>query len=182
MQLVTADSPRRFAQIWASAATGEWVVREGTIGRAGTVRETGLNPDAVTIERLAAPYLSKGYVPADEDRYAHVVVQFPAGDSTADRRLIARATEWLELFLDERGLGYVDGFDRGYRGGDSVVVVNIFARVCDGELGSVAAMAALRKGRVAETRATIAHRGADVEGWTVRYERVAAKIAGPFSL
>ncbi|WP_202343118.1 hypothetical protein [Leucobacter chromiireducens] len=42
--LVTTDTPRRFVQIWSSEATGEWMVREGTLGQAGRVRETGLDP------------------------------------------------------------------------------------------------------------------------------------------
>lgn len=182
MQLVTTDEPPRFAQIWPSAASGEWVVREGTLGRAGRVRETGLRPESMPIEELAAPYLAKGFVEVDEERYDWVVVQFPTRNSAYDRRLIERASEWLDAVLDERGLGYVDGHDRGKRAGDDKIVVNVYARVKDGELGAVTAMAALRKGAADHTRATIAHRAPDGEDWILRYERSSGKLPGPFSL
>lgn len=182
MQLVTKEEPRRFAQIWPSEATGEWVVREGTLGRAGKVRETGLSPNSTPIEQLAAPYRAKGFIEVGEDGYDHVVIQFPTRNSAHDRRHIAHATEWVDAYLDERGLGYVDGYDRGKRANDGRIVVNIFARVKDGELGAVAAMAALRKGAADATRATIAYRTADADEWTLRYERSAGKLPGPFSL
>ncbi len=182
MQLVTADEPPRFAQVWPSSATGEWVVREGTLGRAGRLRETGLSPATTPIDELVAPYFAHGYVEADEDRYDHVVVQFPTRNSAYDRRLIDQASDWLDAYLDERGLGYVDGHDRGKRFSDGRIVVNLFARAKDGELGCVAAMAALRKSAADANRATIAHRAADAEPWTVRYERSSGKLPGPFSL
>ncbi|MGC3955997.1 MAG: hypothetical protein QM804_17420 [Propionicimonas sp.] len=182
MQLVTATDPPRFAQLWPSSSTGEWVVREGTLGRTGRLRETGLDAATTPIEELAAPYFAQGYTEAEVDRYDQVVVQFPMRNSGYDRRLIERATSWLDNCLDERGLGYVDGHDRGRRISDGRIVVNLFARVKDGELGCVAALAALRKGAADASRATIAHRGSDAEEWTVRYERSSGKLPGPFSL
>ena len=116
MQLVKIGEPRRFTQIWESGATGEWVVREGTLGRAGRLRETGLRPDATPIEELAAPYLAKGYVEFDEDNYDWVVIQFPCRDSRYDQKLLERASERLDVVLDERGLGYVDGYDWSHDG------------------------------------------------------------------
>ncbi len=182
MQLITSVEPRRFAQIWLSDTTGEWVVREGTLGRAGRLRETGLFPESMPIEQLAVPYLTKGYVEVDEDHYDWVVVQFPMRNSAYDGRLIEHASEWLDSVLDERGLGYVDGHDRGKRASDGKIVVNIYARVKDGELGAEASMAALRKGRADHTRATIAHRSAVSQDWTLRYERSSGKLPGPFSI
>lgn len=182
MQLTTSEDPRRFAQIWVSAATGEWVVREGSLGRVGRLRETGLDADATTAAQLAAPYLTQGYVEADVDRYDHVVVQFPMRNSAYDRRLVERASEWIDLAMDERGLGYVDGHDRGKRASDGRIVINLFLRAKDGELGAVAAMAALRKGAADANRATIAHRGVDEGDWTLRYERSSGKLPGGFSL
>lgn len=182
MQLVTDDAPRRFAQIWPSVLTGDWVVREGTLGRAGSVRETGLTPESTPIDQLAAPYLEKGFIEVDDDGRDVVVIQFPMRNSAYDRRLIERATEWLDVFLDERGLGLVDGHDRGARAGDGRIVINIFAHVVDGELGATAAMAALRKGAADATRATIAHRTADADDWTLCYERTSGKLPGAFRL
>ncbi|RGE18989.1 hypothetical protein [Leucobacter sp. wl10] len=182
MQLITDEDPPRFVQIWPSEATGEWVVREGVLGRAGRLRETGLDPASSPLDELTAPYLERAYAEADVDRYDYVVIQFPMRNSAYDRRLIERASEWLDQYLDERGLGYVDGYDRGKRESGGRIVVNIFARAKDGELGSVAAMAALRKGAADATRATIAHRGVDVDDWTIRYERSSGKLPGGFSL
>lgn len=182
MQLITSGEPRRFAQIWPSGSTGEWVVREGTLGRAGNLRETGLSPDSTPIEQLAAPYLSKGFVEVAEDGYDYVVIQFPMRNSAYDQRLIGRATQWLDAYLDERGLGFVDGHDRGKRLSDGKIVINIFARVKDGDLSAVAAMAALRKGAADATRATIGYRPVDADEWTLRYVRTSGKLPGPFSL
>lgn len=97
MQLMNTEAPHRFAQIWVSEATGEWVVR-------------------------------------------------------------------------------------GRRGGDGKIVVNIYARVLSGDLGTEAAMAALRAGCADATRATIAFRRADEDEWTVRYERTSGKLPGPFAI
>lgn len=88
----------------------------------------------------------------------------------------------MSATLDERGLGYVDGHDRGKRASDGKIVVNIYALVKDAELGAMAVMAALRNGRADATRATIAHRGQDDREWVVRFERRAGKIPGPFSI
>ncbi|WP_394159406.1 hypothetical protein [Galactobacter valiniphilus] len=132
MDLFLAGEPRRFVQIWPSLETGEWIVREGLLGRAGRLTETGLRPEAVPVE--------------------------------------------------ERGRGYVDGWDRGKRAGDGKLVCHVFARSMDGELGAVAAMAALKWRRSDPQRATIAHRSHDGEEWTVRYERVNGKLPGPFVL
>ncbi|WP_202381027.1 hypothetical protein [Leucobacter chromiireducens] len=55
-------------------------------------------------------------------------MQFPARTSAADRRHIEHASEWLDAVLDERGLGSVDGHERGKRVSDGQMVVNIFAR------------------------------------------------------
>lgn len=182
MQLVTVEEPRRFAQIWPSGATGEWVVREGTLGRVGRIRETGLSPQSTPLNELAAPYFARGFVEVDPTSYAWVVVQFPTRNSTADRRLIEHAGNWLDSTLDERGLGYLDGHDRGKRASDGKIVVNMYARVKDGELGAEAAMAALRKGRADATRATIAYRDSNESEWVVRYERSSAKLPGQFSI
>lgn len=54
----------------------------------------------------------------DEDFHDYVVVQFPTRTSAFDRRHIEHVTEWLAAHLDERGLGYVDGHDRGKRVSD----------------------------------------------------------------
>lgn len=182
MQLVTVEKPQRFAQIWPSGATGEWVVREGTLGRVGRIRETGLSSQSTPLNELATPYFARGFVEVDPASYAWVVVQFPTRNSAADRRLIEHAGEWLDSTLDERGLGYLDGHDRGKRASDGKIVVNMYARVKDGELGAEAAMAALRKGRADATRATIAYRGSNESEWIVRYERSSAKLPGPFSI
>lgn len=182
MHLITTGTPRRFAQIWPSDATGEWVVREGSLGRAGRVRETGVHPASTPIDELAAPFLAAGFVEVAERDYGWVVAQFPTRNSAADRRLIEHAGEWIAGTLDERGLGFLDGHDRGKRGGDGKLVVNLFACVIDLDLGAQAVMSALRAGRADATRATIAHRRDDDDVWTVRYERTAAKLPGPFAL
>jgi hypothetical protein len=182
MHLVTSDEPRNFVQVWPSETTGEWVVREGTLGRAGKVRETGLSAKTTPIEQVVASYQAKGFVEVDEHDYDYVVVQFPTRSSAFDRRHIVHVTEWLDAYLDERGLGYVDGHDRGKRVSDGKIVVNIFAWALDGELGSVTAMAALRKGAADPTRATIAYRSAGDDDWVLRYERTAGKLPGSFSL
>ena len=99
-----------------------------------------------------------------------------------DRTLIAHAIEWIAATLDERGLDYLDGHDghdRGKRGGDGKVVVNIFARVLDGDLGAEAVLAALGADRAGPTRASIGYREADAEVWTVRYERRASALPRP---
>ncbi|WP_052460321.1 hypothetical protein [Microbacterium gorillae] len=184
MQLVTDDDPSRFVQIWESAGTGEWVIREGTLGRTGRLTETGRTPAEVSVAELAAPFLARGFREFPDDGYtAHVVVQFPTENAAYDRRLIAHATEWLDSVLDERGLGYVDGFDRGKRLSDRVkIVVNIFAFVKDGELGAVAAHAALKQGSADVNRAAIAWRDNSNDEWTVRYDRISRKLPGLFSL
>lgn len=182
VHLVTADAPRRFAQIWPSESTGEWVVREGTLGRAGRVRETGLDPATTPLSQLAAPFLDQGFQEVQDGHYEWVVAQFPAATAARDRTLIAHASEWIEATLDESGLGHLDGHDRGKRGDDGKIVVNIFAQVLDGNLGAEAVMAALRAGRADPTRASIGYRVADADIWTVRYERRSGKLPGPFRI
>jgi hypothetical protein len=182
VQLVRHGEPDRFVQIWVSEGTGEWVRRDGTVGRAGRVTELGLGAGASSAAELAAPYLADGFVEVDDDLRAWVVVQFPTRDKRYDERLVDHATEWLAAVLDERGLGYVDGYDRGKRGGDGRLVVNLYARVVDAEAGCEAAMAALRKGRADERRATIAHRPHDGAEWAVRYARTSGRLPGDFSI
>ncbi|MDR2257453.1 MAG: hypothetical protein LBE25_15860 [Arthrobacter sp.] len=182
MQLITTGQPLRFVQIWPSAVTGEWVRREGSVGRTGRITETGLRPEAVDVHELAAPYLAKGFVERDDEALAWVVMQFPLENAAYDRRLIERASEDVAAVLDERGLGYVDGWDRGKRLSDGKIVSNVFARVVDGELGSVAAMAGLRLRGSDPRRATIAHRLPAQEDWTLRYERSSHQLPGAFSL
>ncbi|MFK4762968.1 hypothetical protein ACI3KS_18730 [Microbacterium sp. ZW T5_45] len=139
-----------------------------------------MNPESTPIDQLAAPYLDKGFIEVDDDGRDVVVIQFPMRNSAYDCRLIERATEWLDVFLDERGLGFVDGHDRGARAGDGKIVINIFARVVDGELGATAGMAASRKGAADAAHATIAHHAADADDWTLRYERTSGKLPGAF--
>ncbi len=182
MQLVKEGEPHRFVQLWPSGSTGQWVRREGSLGRAGKVHEYLRDPDEVTVEELAAPYLADGYVEVQDESRDWVVVQFPSREKRYDERLVDHASEWLAAVLDERGLGYVDGYDRGKRGGDGKLVVNLYALVVDGELGCEAAMAALRKARADATRATVAHRRRDQDEWTVRYERTAGKLPGSFAV
>mgnify|MGYP005983445475 CR=1 FL=1 len=182
MDLFLAGEPRRFAQIWPSLETGEWIIREGVLGRAGTLTETGLRPEAVPVEELAAPFVERGYAAHDDELMDWVVIQFPAGRKSADEGLLRRTVEDVQLCLEERGLGYVDGWDRGKRAGDGKLVCNVFARVMDADLGAVAAMAALKWRRSDPQRATIAHRPHDIEEWTVRYERVNGKLPGAFVL
>lgn len=180
MHLVRRGDPTTFAQIWPSAATGEWVIRRGTLGRAGTISETGLDASSVHIGDVAGPLLGDGHTEAE---YSHwVVVQFPTRSKSADLTLIRHATEWLEETLDARGLGIVDGFDRGKHSLTGKIVVNLYLLVVDAELGCQAAMAALRAGRADQQRATIAHREEDGEEWTVRYERTSGKFPGPFAI
>lgn len=103
-----------------------------------------------------------------------------------DRTLIAHASEWITATLDERGLDYLDGHDRGKRDGDGdgdgKILVSILARVLDGDLGAEAVMAALRADRADPTRTSIGYREADAEAWTVRYARRASALPGPFSI
>ncbi|MGW8484153.1 hypothetical protein ACWGJP_13560 [Microbacterium sp. NPDC055903] len=182
MQLRTTTLPTAFAQIWPSASTGEWVVREGTVGKAGTLRETGLDAATTPIGGLAAPFFDRGFVEVDGEALDHLVVQFPMRDAASDRRLIGHATEWLDAVLDERGLGTTTGHDRGKRLSDGRIVVNVFARVLDAERGASAAMSALRKGRADASRATIATRAPAEDEWEVRYERTSGRLPGAFSL
>ncbi|MDQ6523012.1 hypothetical protein RB608_05345 [Nocardioides sp. LHD-245] len=182
MQLVDDGEPSRFVQIWVSEGTGEWVRREGVLGRTGRITELGLAADASSAAELAAPYLADGFAEVDDEFRAWIVVQYPTRDKRSDERLIDHASEWLAAVLDERGLGYVDGYDRGRRGGDGRLVVNLYARVVDAGAGCEAAMAALRRGRADERRATIAHRPPDGEEWTVRYARTSGKLPGDFSI
>ncbi|RII42698.1 hypothetical protein DWB68_06010 [Galactobacter valiniphilus] len=182
MDLFLAGEPRRFVQIWPSLETGEWIVREGLLGRAGRLTETGLRPEAVPLEELAAPVLGRGFAEHDDELMDWVVIQFPAGRKSADEGLLRRAVEDVQQALEERGLGYVDGWDRGKRAGDGELVCHVFARSMDGELGAVAAMSALKWRRSDPQRATIAHRSHDGEEWSVRYGRVNGKLPGPFVL
>lgn len=99
MQLITNGVPRKFAQILVSGSTGEWVVREGTLGRTGRVHETNL-PAATPIGEIAQPYFAKGFTEFDEGDYLWVVVQFPTRNSAAARRLIAQASDWIASTLD----------------------------------------------------------------------------------
>ncbi|GEB14989.1 hypothetical protein GUY44_01770 [Pimelobacter simplex] len=119
---------------------------------------------------------------SDADGLAWVVVQYPTQTKRRDDWLIDHASEWLGSVLAERGLGHVDGHDRGKRISDGALVVNIFARVSDAEAGCTAAMSALRQGRADERRATIAHRADDGDTWTVRYARTSGRLPGEFSL
>lgn len=182
MQLIRPGEPRRFVQLWVSEATGQWVRREGVVGRAGTLSELGLDAGATTGAELAAPYLADGFAEVDDDALDWVVVQYASQTKRRDEWLIEHASEWLSAVLDERGLGYVDGHDRGKRGSDGALVVNLYARVSDAEAGCTSARAALRQGRADEPRASIAHRPAGGEQWTVRHERRSGKLPGGFSL
>lgn len=67
MQLVSDSEPRKFAQLWESESTGEWVVREGTLVRAGRIRETGVSPDTAPLAEMAQPYLANGFREFDDD-------------------------------------------------------------------------------------------------------------------
>lgn len=180
--LILPGDPLRFATVWESQGTGEWVVREGTVGRAGRLTETGQFPASTELGALTAPFLDRGYVPRNDDKLDWVVVQFPLRTAAYDRKLIERASEDLDQILDDRGLGYVDGWDRGKRFSDGKIVSNVFVKALDGELGAVACMAGLRVRGSDPQRATIGYRGANEDEWTLRYERTSGKLPGPFSL
>lgn len=184
MQLIRRgdDGTSRFVQLWVSAATGQWVRREGAVGRAGRLTELGLDAGATTAEELAAPYLADGFAAVDDDALDWVVVQYASQTKRRDDWLVEHASEWLAAVLDERGLGHVDGHDRGKRGSDGALVLNVYARVVDAEAGCTAALAALRKGRADEARASVAHRPPDGAEWTVRHERRSGRLPGGFSL
>ena len=180
------SSPPRFATVWHDAGGGQWYLRRGTIGRASPATVIAGAADSATEQTLIEPYLSEGFRPfPDEDR-ADVVIQWPMRSLTGNARdwwLLQRATDFLDAYLDERGLGYVDGHDSGRRlSSHGGFVQNLFCYVVDGNLGAQAAMSALRAGRIDATRATIAYSLAGSDDWTVRYERRSAKMPGPFTL
>lgn len=171
----------RFVQLWTSASTGELVQRRGTVGRIAPVVDA-----PAPLPELSAQFVSQGYGVFPNDGWAQAVIQWPMRSLTGDkrdRRLLERAHEWLETHLDERGLGYVDGFDRGRRlGTHGGFVQNIFLCAVDGPLASTSAMTCLRAARLDATRATIAFRE-DVEApWTVRYDRKSDRLPGDFAL
>ncbi len=181
MLLVDRES-MRFMQIWTSHSTGELVQRTGTVGRASPVVE--LPPGAADPSAL---FIERGFEPLPEGGWAQLVVQWPMNSISGtirDRLFLDRAREWLEHHLDERGLGYCTGFDRGQRkspyGG---FVQNLFFEVVDGPLAATAAMTCLRTTRNDPTRASIAHRETTVDAnWILRYRRTAARLPGEFAL
>ncbi|XBB65814.1 hypothetical protein ABFU82_17060 [Nocardioides sp. WV_118_6] len=182
MQLIRPGEPRRFVQLWVSEATGAWVRREGVVGRAGQVTELGLAGEATAAAELAAPYLAEGFAEVDDAALDWLVVQWASQTKRRDDWLVEHAGQWLAAVLDERGLGYVDGHDRGKRGSDGALVLNVYVRVADAEAGRTAVLAALRQGRADEKRASIAHRAPDGAEWTVRHERTSGRLPGGFSL
>lgn len=182
MQLIKAGKPMTFAQVWPSSSTGEWVIRKGRLGRAGTIEESGLDAESTDIAVVVDPLKEAGYVEV-EDYPVVVVVQFPIESLEAGLNMYEHANPRLEQTLDERGLGFVDGQDLGKRGGSDRLVLNIYLFVLDAELGCQAAMAALRNGRVSPQLATIGYRVAESEeDWTLRYNRKNLKIPGAFDL
>ncbi|MEV8183163.1 hypothetical protein [Specibacter sp. NPDC078692] len=157
------------------------MIRPGTVGRAGKHTETGLDPATTDIGNVIGQLLNDGYEEVLEYQF-WVVIQFPSKTKAADFRLIEHAEEWLAATLDERGLGYVDGHDRGKHSGTGKIVVNVYLRAIDAELGCLAAMSALRSGRADPQRATIAYRATLSEIWTVRYERTSGKFPREFGI
>lgn len=157
------------------------MVREGTLGRAGKVRETGLSPNSTPIEQLAAPYRARGFIEVGEDGYDHVVIQF--------RRATAPTTAAISPMQ---------------RNGSMHISMNAASATSTGTTAANAPTTAgssstsSRESRTASwerwppwppyarsedaTRATIAYRTADADEWTLRYERSARKLPGPFSL
>lgn len=182
MFLINRQSqPMTFVQLWTSGSTDEIVQRKGTVGRVSQVVE-GEFDEAET----RAALLREGYEEFPEEGWAQVVVQWPMKSLAGNKRdqwFIENAMRHLEAHLEERGLGYVDGFDRGARlGDDGGFVQNVFLTVVDGTLASTAAMSCLRAGRIDATKATIAHRD-DVDAmWVVSHDRKSAKMPGDFSL
>jgi hypothetical protein len=171
----------KFVQLWTSEATGDLVQRQGTLGRPAPVVEAAGNLGALT-----ASFIAKGYEELPDGGWAQVVVQWPMrslAGTTRDRWLLDRAMEHLEIHLDERGLGYVDGFDRGKRiSPDEGSVQNVFINAVDGTLTSTAAMSSLRAVRLDATRASIAHRPNPDALWTVQYARKSNKLPGEFAI
>lgn len=175
------SKPMRFVQVWTSSKTHELVQRQGTVGRIAPVAEL---PKGA--EEPLATFLDQGYELFPDSGWAQVVVQWPMhsfNGTVQDRRLLDRAQEWLECHLDERGLGNVEGHERGRRIGSSGgFVQNMYFNVVDGSLASTAAMTCLRTALLDATRASIAFRQ-DVESpWNVRYERKSNKLPGNFAL
>lgn len=171
----------KFAQLWTSESTHELVQRLGTVGRAAPVVEASESE-----AELSAQLIDEGYEPFPDSGWAQVVVQWPMkslAGTARDRWLLERAMEWVERHLDERGLGFADGFDRGRRmSPHEGWVQNLFLNVVDGPLASGAAMTCLRAARLDATRATIAHRQDAESDWIVQYDRKSNKIPGEFAL
>lgn len=94
-----------------------------------------------------------------------------------------RGVDSVEAHLTARGLGEVDGHDRGKRmGPDGGFVINLFCVVSDTEKAATSVMTCLRQRRLDSTRATIAVSPAGTDDYTVRYDRVSNKLPGAFHL
>lgn len=182
MLLVDRQStPMKFVQIWTSIKTRELVKREGTVGKVASVVELPVGASDPSQE-----YLDQGYELFPPGGWAQLVIQWPmnsVGGNARDNSLLARAGQWLEVHLDERGLGRLDGHDRGRRmSPDGGFVLNMYSTVVDGSLAATAAMTCMRNARLDPTRASVAYRHNVNDPWIVRYDRVSNKIPGDFAL
>ena len=121
----------------------------------------------------------------DAEETSWVVVQWPiksSGGTKRDRWLVDRATEHIDQYLHEFGLGAVDGHDKGQRSAGGGFVLNLFCRVIDANRAATSNRTCLRKAGLDLTRASIAVMETGAETYTVRYERVSNKLPGPFAL
>ncbi|MBP2112380.1 hypothetical protein [Paenibacillus silagei] len=114
-----------------------------------------------------------------------LVVQYPlksAKGSKRDEWLREKVTEYLNLFLADAGLGYVDGFDMGKNMADPAkYVLNLFCVVTDEARGIPLVKRVLKDHRLDYTRITIATMPFDGgETYTLKY--AAKKGVTDFSL
>lgn len=113
------------------------------------------------------------------------MVQYPlksAKGSKRDEWLRDKVTEYLNLFLADAELGYVDGFDMGKSVADpAAYVLNLFCVVTDEPRGIALVKRVLKEHRLDYTRIRIATMPFEGEGtYTLKY--AAKKSVAEFSL
>ena len=158
-----------FREAWATSP-GEAVVHTGTVGRRGKSEQRvvteGQEAFLAAFERDAR---SRGFAPIPRADQLWLVVQFPLRSKMGNKRdawLLEKGSEYLNNELGWRGLGHVDGHDRGNH------KLNIFCVVVDAPLAVTAAKSCLRTSRLDLNRARIATRGySSDEDYVLRYSK-----------
>lgn len=116
-----------------------------------------------------------------------LVVQYPlksAKGSQRDEWLRSKVTEYLNLFLEEAELGYVDGYDMGRSVADpGKYLLNLFCVVADEQRGIALVKKVLKEHRLDYTRITIATMPyGDGDGGTYTLKYASKKGVTDFSL